>query len=168
MTDGGRDCDVLFGEFLEMDNRAVKLLGEFYAWLQNDEGLTPQAASPLAHEADRYLRDFMVEILELLPEDADGATMRAYISNWFIINTPTVSHEELDRVAGALGLLYKFMGTTGVIGAEVAGETTKVLASPKFCHERLERFWTMGADEIPGWRDEHDYRKFCKSSVTLQ
>ncbi|MDF1523322.1 MAG: hypothetical protein P1P87_10945, partial [Trueperaceae bacterium] len=47
----------------------------------------PEGAGALAHAADRYLRDFVVDIRETGPADADPCLPRDYLANWYIIHT---------------------------------------------------------------------------------
>lgn len=159
-----------FSDFVEPDNRGYELLQKFFAWLQAPEGagLEVQEASPLAHAADRYLRDFVVDILELPPEATDEETVRRYLANWYIVNTLTPTHEEVDLIARAISLLHRFAAIQGAIPSSRADAVVRLLEEPGFFHERLESFWALTPDDVVSWREVCDYRQKNKERERLQ
>jgi hypothetical protein len=150
-----------FENFVEMDGRARGFLGLFYQWLRSEAGpsLADQRASDLAHKADRYLRDFVVDILELPPEKTDAKTVRMYIGNWYIINTLGPSLEELDLIVESLRLFHQWAALRGIIEKETEAGVILALSETGYFHERLESFWSLKPEGITGWRAVDDYRK---------
>ena len=147
-------------DFLRLDTRCQDLLRDFFAWLQEAEGgsLGPEEASPLAYAADRYLRDFVVDIQETGPADGDPTLPRQYLGNWYIIHTLVPTHEEMDRIREALTQLYRFLEERYLIPAETTTAVTAALTDAAFFRDRLESFWDLEPDEISGWRSVDDYR----------
>ncbi len=147
-------------DFVRLDSECLQLLRGYYAWLQEPEGpcLSPEEASPLAHAADRFLRDFVVDIKETGPGDEDPTLVRQYLSNWYIIHTLEPSHEEMACILEALGHLYAYLSRRGVVSPATAERVAAHLAQPGFYHKRLEDFWALTPDGIPGWRAADDYR----------
>lgn len=150
--------EMMFSGFVEKDARCVELLASFYEWLKAPEGrgLAPEKASPLANDADRYLRDFLVDILERDAGGSTPATVTGYLGNWYIVNTLIPTHEEIDRIAGALAFLHEFAALKGVVGSGAADGVTSLLADPTHFHERLEEFWDLTPEAIPTWKSLDD------------
>jgi hypothetical protein len=147
-------------DFVRLDRLCAEVLGDFFAWLQSPQGggISPEAASQLAHAADRYLRDFVVDILESGPADPDPTLPRRYLGNWYIVNTLTPTHEEIDRILEALCRLYLYLEREGVLGpAEVQG-VLHALEDGDFFHRRLEAFWDLKPEGVGAWREVEDYR----------
>ncbi|PLX42270.1 MAG: hypothetical protein C0609_09845 [Deltaproteobacteria bacterium] len=151
----------LFQRFAKMDKEAGALLVEYYEWLQSDpgKGLSPETASPLAHAADRYLRDFLVDIMETPAKESSAMHVKTYIGNWYPINTLEPSHEEIDLIATSLALLHEWGEKTGKIIADKACDVSALLASAEYFHKRLEQFWALTPEEVTKWRGENDYRR---------
>lgn len=147
-------------DFVRLDRECLHLLQEYYAWLQGPEGcsLSPEEASPLAHAADRFLRDFVVDIKETGPADEDPTLVRQYLGNWYIIHTLEPNHGEVARILEALRHLYAYLAHRGVVSPATADRVAEQLADAGFYHRRLEDFWGLTPDRIPGWRAEDDYR----------
>lgn len=147
-------------DFVRLDGLCFDLLGRFFRWLQTEEGggLSPRAASDLAHAADRYLRDFVVDIKQTGPTDADPTLPRQYLANWYIIHTLEPSHAEIDGILAALGQLYPYLALEGLLTPEAAGAAAAALDSAAFFHGRLEAFWTLTSEEVEPWRAVDDYR----------
>lgn len=154
------------GDFVRLDGLCAELLGDFYGWLQASEGggLGPVDASPLAHGADRYLRDFVVDVRETGPSDADPGLPRQYLANWYIVNTLEPSHAEIDLILRALQLLYRYLGSTGVLDPGDARAVVETLEDAEIFHRRLEDFWNLTPDGVPAWRAVADYRKSREAS----
>ncbi|PLX41173.1 MAG: hypothetical protein C0608_06830 [Deltaproteobacteria bacterium] len=150
----------LFHKFTQMDADASALLVEYYEWLQDKEGkgLTPEAASPLAHAADRYLRDFLVDIMETPAKASSASHIRCYIGNWYPINTLEPSHDDIDLIATSLLFLHQWGEGAGKIEAATLGEVANLLESTQYFHQRLEKFWALTPEEVTEWRRENDYR----------
>lgn len=156
------DTGGLFGRQLEMDSKCVEILTGFYAWLKlpGGGGLTETQASPLAHEADRYLRDFLTEILERPPASSSLRTVNAYLANWYFVNTLTPSHAEIDRIASALEKLHVYLESADIVPAEAARSIRSALSEPSAYHQRLEEFWNLTPGGVENWRRLYDYRRF--------
>ena len=152
----------LFGRQFEMDTACMELLAEFFEWLKSPSGaaLTPEEASPLAHEADRYLRDFMTEILEFTPSDSTDAVAESYLANWYVINTLMPEPAEISKIARALILLHRYMADKGTITLPMACRVEKLFEDTAFFISRLEEFWNLAPQEITAWRTCADYRRF--------
>jgi len=149
------------GDFVRLDGLCAEFLGDFYGWLQSPEGgsLDPADASPLAHAADRYLRDFVVDAKETGPSDADPSLPRQYLANWYIVNTLEPSHAETDRILRALRLLYRCLGAAGLLDEVQARAVAETLEDGEFFHRRLEDFWSLTPHDVPAWRAVAEYRK---------
>ncbi|MFU8855631.1 MAG: hypothetical protein ACNA8S_01370 [Deferrisomatales bacterium] len=148
-------------DFLRLDGRCADLLRDFFEWLQGEEGggLRAEEASALAHAADRYLRDFVVDILETGPADADPTLPRRYLGNWYIIHTLAPTHEEMERIRGALTRVYRFLPERGLLAQAAAAAAARNLADPEYFRARLEEFWDLTPDTVPTWRAVDDYRR---------
>lgn len=149
------------GDFVRLDTRCADLLTAFFRWLQGEAGggLPPDRASALAHAADRYLRDFVVDIKQTGPTDADPTLPRQYVGNWYLIHTLEPTHAEIDRILDALTRLYAFLAAEGLATPETARAVAETLAHPPFFYQRLESFWDLEPDEIEPWRAVDDYRR---------
>jgi len=112
----------------------------------------------LAYAADRYLRDFVVDIQETGPADGDPTLPRQYLGNWYIVHTLVPTHAEIDRIREALTRLYRFLEVRSLIPAETASAVATALADAAFFRDRLESFWDLEPDDILGWRSVDDYR----------
>lgn len=157
----------LYSDFFEMDTEAMNLMGSFFKWLTDAEGgmLEVAKASPLAHDGDRYLRDFLVEIMETRPGGSTPETVSIYLGNWYVINTLEPSHAEIDRIAIALTLLHGYMADNGKISGEMAKKVAGLLSDTAFFHQRLEEFWALTPEKITAWREISDYRKPLRPTV---
>jgi hypothetical protein len=155
--------NVPFAEFIELDNSAKEMLGAYYEWLQSDQGISPEEASPMAHAADRYLRDFVVDIMAVPPSETSPALVRAYLGNWYPIHTLTPTLEEVALIAKALELLHTQAALTGTIAKEHAEQTTKLLSDPAYFKKRLQEFWDLTPDAIDNWRQADDYREMINA-----
>jgi hypothetical protein len=151
---------VVFEEFIARDRYAAALLRRFFVWMTAPEGggLDPLTAGTFAHDADRYLRDFVVDLLEHPPERSGDGVVRSYLGNWYIIHTLEPSHAEIDRIAGALRLLHRWAAEAGVVSTETARKVEDALRDPSFFHDRLDAFWDLTPERIAAWRDVDDYR----------
>lgn len=156
-----------FDRFVALDHACQELLAIFFPWLSTPAGggMTPEEASPLAHAADRYLRDFLVDILERPLETSDAGTVRSYLSNWYIIHTLTPTVEEVCLIARALGALHRFGAIKGVFAAPIAREVEALTADPAGFVARLEAFWAMRPEEVEDWRAVEDYRPLIAPEV---
>lgn len=165
---GGKPHD--FDAFVAFDRESHDLLREYHRWLLSADGpaLEAREAGDLAHAADRYLRDFVVDILELPPLATDAEAVRSYLANWYPINTLTPTHDEIDRIARALSLLHRFLAATGRIALETDKAARDALASTAFYHQRLESFWDLTPEAIAPWRAVCDYRGASKGGSFLQ
>jgi O-acetyl-ADP-ribose deacetylase (regulator of RNase III) len=148
-------------DFVRLDTLCASLLRRFFEWMQAREGgmSPPGRASVLVHAADRYLRDFVVDIKERGPADQDSTLVRQYLGNWYIIHTLTPSHEEIDRIAEALQRLYAYLAEAQIVSRATADSVAQALRSTDFFHARLEAFWNLTPDTIPVWRQVDDYRR---------
>ncbi len=148
-------------DFLRLDGRCAELLQGFRDWLLSPEGgaLEPRQAGALAHAADRFLRDFVVDILETGPADASPDAGRRYLANWYLVNTLEPSHQEIDRIGEALGRLYPYLVRRGVVAPAAAASALAALGDPAHFHRRLESFWELTPDTIAAWRRVDDYRR---------
>ncbi len=148
-------------DFLRLDGCCADLLRDFFSWLQREEGgsLGLERASALAHAADRYLRDFVVDILETGPADGDPALPRQYLANWYIIHTLAPTHEEMEQIREALTRVYRFLAVRSLLAQGAAAAATRSLADPVYFRARLEEFWNLTPDAIPAWRAVDDYRR---------
>jgi 8-oxo-dGTP pyrophosphatase MutT (NUDIX family) len=155
-----RRTPVVFEEFVARDRYAAALLRRFFGWMTAPAGggLDPLTAGTFAHDADRYLRDFVVDLLEQPPERSGEAAVRSYLGNWYIIHTLEPSHVEIDRIAGALRLFHRWAAQSGILSEEAARKTEDVLRDPAFLHQRLDAFWELTPERIAAWRDVYDYR----------
>ena len=146
---------------VELDLIARELLGGFYLWLQAPGGgsLDPFEASPLALEADRYARDFLIEILEYPAVSSTRRTVLAYLSNWYIINTLEPSRGEMEKIARALSLFHTFLRSLSLAPGEECLAVERLLAEPERFHKRLDDFWELTAEQVADWRGEDDYRR---------
>jgi hypothetical protein len=151
-----RDAD----DFVRLDGACHELLLEFVAWLQQGPTALPLAeAGALTHAVDRYLREFLVDILETGPSDADPSLVRRYLGNWYIIHTLEPSTEEIDQIARALDLLYRFLPERGIIDGAAARRIRSQLRDRSYYHRRLEAFWELTPGTIAPWRAVDDYRQ---------
>jgi len=148
-------------DFVRLDQRCLELLREFFAWLQEPGGgrAEPQHAARLAHAADRYLRDFVVDIMETGPADADPTLPSRYLANWYVIHTLEPTHAELDLIREALSRLYPFLTQREIVPAQTSEAVLGALADGEFFRARLEAFWELTPDAIAAWRAVHDYRR---------
>ncbi len=148
-------------DFVRLDRRCAELLREFFAWLQTPEGgeHPPEVAGRFAHDGDRYLRDFVVDFQETGPADADPTLPRQYLGNWYIVHTLTPTHEEMERIALALGRLYRFLAEQGIVPDDTASAVREAVADREFFRQRLQTFWDLAPDAIPSWRSVDDYRR---------
>jgi hypothetical protein len=151
--------NIPFHEFIALDDSAKEMLGAYYEWLKDDQQLSPEEASAFAHAADRYLRDFVVDIMAQHPSQTSPALVKAYLGNWYIIHTLTPTLEEIELIAKALALLHIHAAHTGVIAKEHADTTSALLKDPSFFKTRLEDFWDLTPEGIDNWREINDYRK---------
>jgi len=146
-------------DFLRLDTLCAELLQGFAAWLRGEGGgLAPREAGALAHAADRYLRDFVVDCKETGPADEDPSLVRQYLANWYIIHTLYPTHEEIDRILAALRRLYAYLAREGLVGEATRAAVERSLADPAFFHDRLEAFWDLTPEDIDAWRSVDDYR----------
>ncbi|WP_025323791.1 hypothetical protein [Deferrisoma camini] len=146
-------------DFVRLDSLCSDLLQEFAAWLRDHQGRTPLEAGGLAHQADRYLRDFVVDCKETGPADEDPTLVRQYLANWYIVHTLYPTHDEIDRIREALVLLYRFLMDRGVVGEAACRAAEAALADAGYFHARLEAFWNLTPEEIDPWRAQDDYRR---------
>jgi hypothetical protein len=153
-------------DFVRLDNRCAELLRSFCEWMQKPAGggAAPEDAGLLAHAADRYLRDFVVDIQETGPADEDPTLVRQYLANWYIIHTLRPSREEIDRILEALIHLHKFLAREGIVTRDTARAVGELSGQRAFFHDRLEQFWNLTAESIPAWRAVDDYRRRGSSS----
>ncbi len=147
--------------FARKDRACAELLQAFCRWLQQPHGgkKEPDHAGALAHAADRYLREFVVDCKELGPDHPDPALVRQYLGHWYIVHTLEPSHDEIDRAAEALTHLYRFLAGQEVVDGGTARAVAELLADTAYFHDRLERFWNLTPDEIPDWLAADDYRQ---------
>ena len=146
-------------DFVRLDGVCHELLREFVTWLQKEPvSLPPAEAGALTHCADRYLREFVVDIMETGPADADPSLVRSYLGNWYIVHTLEPTTQEMDRIIRALDLLYRFLPERGVLDGEAALRVRAQLQDPAFYHGRLEAFWNLTPDTIAPWLAVDDYR----------
>ncbi len=147
-------------DFVRLDGVCHELLREFVGWLQQEPvSLPPAEAGALTHAADRYLREFVVDIMETGPTDADPSLVRSYLGNWYIIHTLEPSFREMDQIARALDLFYQFLPERGILDGEAALRVRAQLQDRAFYHGRLEAFWNLTPDTIAPWRAVDDYRR---------
>ncbi|MHB8764230.1 MAG: hypothetical protein ACYDA8_07850 [Deferrisomatales bacterium] len=148
-------------DFVRLDQLCAELLQGFRDWLQTPAGgaAEPRHAGALAHAADRYLRDFVVDIAETGPADADPGLGRQYLGNWYIVHTLVPTHEQVDLILEALRRLYPYLEQVGVLTPGAARAGAEALADGGFFHDRLEAFWGLTPDDIAAWRAVADYRR---------
>ncbi|NTU59990.1 MAG: hypothetical protein HGA98_02900 [Deltaproteobacteria bacterium] len=148
-------------DFVRLDGLCAQLLGDFFQWLQAPEGggVEAQRASDLAHAADRYLRNFVVDIVETGPADSDPSLPRRYLGNWYILNTLEPSHEEVDRILVALRKLYAYLALRGVLPDAAAEAAAREADDGAHFHRRLDDFWALTPEGIGPWRRVDDYRR---------
>jgi len=147
------------GDFVRLDALCHQLLREFVVWLQEEQKLEPAQAGDMAHAADRYLRDFVVDIKETGPADADPTLVRQYLGNWYIIHTLEPTPEEIDHLAVSLLHLQRYLSARGILTPTAAAAAAEHLRETRFYHQRLAEFWELTPDEIAGWRGVDDYRR---------
>ncbi|MDF1553540.1 MAG: hypothetical protein P1P84_10785 [Deferrisomatales bacterium] len=147
-------------DFVRLDGACHELLREFVDWLQQEPvSLHPAEAGALAHAADRYLREFVVDIMETGPTDADPSLVRSYLGNWYIIHTLEPTAGEMDRIVHALDLFYRFLAQRGILDGQAASRVRAQLQDREFYHGRLQAFWDLTPDTIAPWRAVDDYRR---------
>ncbi|MBI5444835.1 MAG: hypothetical protein HY900_26935 [Deltaproteobacteria bacterium] len=148
-------------DFVRLDGLCLELVKEFFATLQEPShgSRLPEAASALAHAADRYVRDFLVDFMERDPGDPAERLVRQYVGNWYIVQTLEPSHEEIETILEALDLFYAFLASLGLLEAAEASSFRKALSDHAFFHRRLEEFWDLTPERISAWRDVDDYRR---------
>jgi hypothetical protein len=150
------------GDFLRLDSRCADLLRDFFAWLQQGhegDGLPLEQANAAAHAADRYLRDFVVDVQETGPTDADPTLPRRYLANWYIVHTLEPTHDEMVRIRDALTRLYRFLAVRRLLSETAAEAAAACLADAAYFRDRLESFWDLTPEAIPAWRAVDDYRR---------
>jgi hypothetical protein len=147
-------------DFVRLDGLCLELLQDFFGWLQEPANgpRSPQEASALAHAADRYVRDFLVDFLESGPGDPAERRVRQYVGNWYVVQTLEPSHAEVETILHALELFYAFLPRRGLLEEAEAERFRKALSERAFFHRRLEDFWELTPEGIPGWREVDDYR----------
>lgn len=145
---------------MRLDRACAELLKAFCAWLLTPDGGSrqPEEAGSLAHAADRYLRDFAVDIAETGPADAPAALPRRYLANWYIVHTLQPTHAEIDIIREALLRLQDYLAAQGLVGAEQAAAARESLADEAYFHRRLEEFWDLSPEGVLPWRSVDDYR----------
>lgn len=146
-------------DFVRLDGLCGELLREFAPWLQEREEFSAQETAQLTRAADRYLRDFLVDIQERGPADADSASVRQYLGNWYVVNTLIPTHDEIDVILRSLRHLHHFLAETGIADPDPHRELEAVLSNAAFFHRRLEEFWSLTPEGIPAWRAVDDYRR---------
>lgn len=147
------------GDFVRLDSLCGEVLREFDGWLQEREGLGPEEAGRLARAADRYLRDFLVDIQERGPAEAGPASVREYLGNWYVVNTLAPTHGEVEVILRSLRCLHRFFDEVGIMDTGARQEAEGALSDADFFHRRLEEFWELTPDEIIVWRAVDDYRR---------
>lgn len=147
-------------DLVRLDSACHGLLKQFVGWLQQaPHSLPASEAGELTHAADRYLRDFLVDILETGPADADPTLVRRYLANWYIIHTLEPTAREVDRILCALDLLYHFLAERGILDPAGAERVRSQLLDRDYYQRRLETFWELAPDTIAAWRAVDDYRR---------
>jgi hypothetical protein len=149
------------GDFVRLDPLCAGLLQDFFGWLQTRGGgnIAAERAGALAHAADRYLRDFVVDITEAGPADAEPSLPRRYLANWYIVNTLSPTHAEVDTIREALFLLHRYREEKAIIDAASAAAAQDALADAEYFHRRLEEFWDLTPDTIAAWRGIDEVRR---------
>jgi hypothetical protein len=147
-------------DFVRLDGLCAELLLEYFRWLQTEAGRRSSAreASALAHHADRYVRDFLVDFLESGPGDEEPRRVRQYLGNWYIVQTLTPTHEEIEGIRDALERLYAFLESMELVSGAARGAFREALSDGTLYHERLEGFWALTPEQIEPWRQVDDYR----------
>lgn len=154
----------LFAEFFEMDSAAMETLGRFFKWLQTPPGggRETKVASALSHDADRYAREFLIEVAETPLGGTGAGFVASYLGNWWIINTLTPTIEEQARITTALAAFHRFLAAEGLTTQATLREVEKTLGDSERFKKRLENFWELTPDGIDLWRGVDDYRRTAK------
>lgn len=154
----------LFAEFFEMDSAAMETLGRFFKWLQTPQGggVEARQASVLAHDADRYAREFLIEVRETPIAGTGAEHVASYLGNWWIINTLTPTVEEQARISLALAALHRYLASEGLITSAALKEAEKNLGDAGRFKKRLGDFWELTPEGIDAWRAVDDYRRTPK------
>jgi len=147
-------------DFMRLDAECAVLLKEFCSWLQTPEGgnSSPLEAGKLAHAADRYLRNFVVDIKETGPSDDNPALARQYLSNWLILNALAPSAEELEAAAASVKALYKYLCGKNIISESSLSGIIEEIPDAAYLSERLSQFEELRPENAVLWRSVDDYR----------
>jgi len=147
-------------DFMRLDAECAALLKEFCRWLQTPEGgnASPLEAGKLAHAADCYLRNFVVDIKETGPSDGNPALARQYLSNWLILNALTPNAEELESASASVKALYKYLCGINIISESSLTEIIEEIPDAEYLSERLSQFEELTPESAVLWRSVDDYR----------
>lgn len=138
---------------LRVDELCRELLKDFHQHLLHN-GVPPLEAGTLAHEADYFLRDYLVSARRWnLFLEKDGI-VRTFAATWYIISSLEPTIGELEGYLNGVREFYRFLQLNGLISGEYLGKIESECNDIGWYGERIESFWNIRDDGYRAWERE--------------
>jgi len=144
------DIDGLQDE-IRADRLCQQLLRRFAADLATGAGLPPAEAGALAHGADYFLREFMIDDRRENPFRLRAGRVRQFADTWYIIRNLEPNLAELTDLLEGVMAAYHYFGEQGLVSTDLAQQVRGECEDLEFYRERIESFWAIEEGGYPAW-----------------
>lgn len=138
---------------LRVDGLCRQLLEKFYFHLQNS-GVSPEQASGLAYSADYFVRDYMIDFLQLNILRPLVGHVRYFAASWYITRTLEPEMAVLERHLTGIVAWYRFLREQHLISSDELADIEQEASQLDYYRDRMERFLSLAGDGYDVWERE--------------
>lgn len=138
------------GDDLRVDSLCRELLLDFYSHLLASNLIT-EKATQLAHSADIFVRDFLVDRLRTNPFDVDARKTKQFAATWYIIATLEPTIAELKMHLEGIVAFSTYLKENGYLTEDTLDLILHETSHHDYFADRIESYWNMAPDGYYTW-----------------
>ena len=140
---------------IRVDSMCQKLLKHFHRHvLCSGNNLSEREAGALAHGADYFVRDFVIDGLRINIFTLTAKHVRGFAGNWYIHRTLEPNTIELESILRGTAEFYRFCADCGWVSAPVSEEICAACSDLDYYRLRINSFHDLTGDDYVDWCQE--------------
>lgn len=139
---------------VRVDGLCRTLLKHFHHHLHNSGDFGQREAGSLAHGADYFLRDFVIDCSRSNIFLVTAAHVRGFAGNWYIHRNLEPNISELTSILCGITEFYRFCAVCSWVSASDSEEISLACSELDYYRQRIDSFHDLVGDDYEEWCQE--------------
>lgn len=136
---------------VRVDGLCRTLLQQFHDHLLNSGEVTRHQAGSMAHGADFFLRDFVIDCLRSNIFSVTEAQVRGFAGNWYIHRTLEPNAAELTAILGGVAAFYRYCADLKWVSGCDCDGISSACSDLDYYQQRIDSFHALAGDDYLAW-----------------